>query len=140
MEKFAKILVVDDDADFIFAVTTILKANACEVVTAKNPLEGLSKLVSEKPDIILLDIMMDNLFDGYSTCHKIKTAEEFREFKNIPIILVSVVKEITGSRFSFNPKQMGFEPPDDYLDKPVRAEVLMNAIKKLVDKNKLVQN
>lgn len=128
-----KVLVVDDDADFVYAISAMLKANACEVVAAKNPMEGVEKLVAERPNVIVLDIMMDNLFDGYSLCHKIKTADEYKEFRNTPIIMISVVKQMTGARFSFDPKQMGFKGPDDYLDKPVKAEDLMNSIKKLLN-------
>jgi len=108
MEKHkAKILVIDDDPDFIDAVTPILESALYDVVPALNPGEGKEKIFSEKPDLILLDIMMDSLFDGFSLCHAIKTSKEYKEFKDTPIIFVSAVKEMTGSRFQFNAQEQG---------------------------------
>ncbi len=132
MEKKAKILVIDDDPDFRDAVTTILESAHYEVVPASSPSEVKEKLFSTKPDLILLDIMMDSLFDGFSLCHSIKTSNEYEEFNKIPIIFVSAVKKMTGSRFQFNAADQGMVGPDDYIDKPVKAEDLLARIKKLI--------
>ncbi|MGQ9471998.1 MAG: response regulator transcription factor [Candidatus Aminicenantales bacterium] len=127
-----KILVIDDDPDFIAAVTPILKSALYEVATAANPKEAREKIFSEKPDLILLDIMMDSLFDGFSLCHAIKTSKEFKEFKDTPIIFVSAVKEIAGTRFQFKGEEQGMAGPDDYIDKPVVAADLLARIEKLL--------
>lgn len=133
MEKNkAKILVIDDDPDFLDAVTSILESSHYDVVTAQNPKEGKEKVFSEKPDLILLDIMMDSLFDGFSLCHSIKTSKEFKEFQNTPIIFISAVKEITGSRFQFQGADQGMAGPDDYIDKPVKPAELISRIEKLL--------
>ena len=133
MEKHkAKILVIDDDPDFIDAVTPILESALYTVVPASNPGEGKEKIFSEKPDLILLDIMMDSLFDGYSLCNDIKTSKEYEEFKDTPIIFVSAVKKISGSRFAIDLNEQGLRGPDDYLDKPVKADELIAHIKKLL--------
>ena len=126
----AKILVIDDDPDFLDAVTPILFSADYEVITAKNPVEGKTKVLQVKPDLILLDIMMDSLFDGFSLCHQIKTSKEFNEVKDTPIIHVSAVKEMTGSRFQFQGGDQGMSAPDDYIDKPVKPEDLLASIKK----------
>ncbi|OGF59684.1 MAG: hypothetical protein A2Y62_08215 [Candidatus Fischerbacteria bacterium RBG_13_37_8] len=130
-----KILVIDDDHDFIDAVTVILKSASYDVVTANNPKEGQEKILTEKPDLILLDIMMDSIFDGYSLCNAIKTSEEFKEFKRVPVIFVSAVKELSGSRFSFHSADQGMVGPDDYLDKPVRTDELIGRIEKFLKKH-----
>jgi DNA-binding response OmpR family regulator len=130
----AKILVIDDDPDFNDAVTPILESALYDVVTALNPEEGKKKIFSEKPDLILLDIMMDSLFDGFSLCHDIKTSEEYKEFNDTPIIFVSAVKEMTGSRFQFNTVEQGMVGPDDYIDKPVKPKDLIARIEKLLNK------
>jgi DNA-binding response OmpR family regulator len=132
MEKKAKILVIDDDPDFNDAVTTILESALYDVVTAANPDQGKEKIFSEKPDLILLDIMMDSLFDGFSLCHAIKTSDEYKYFNNTPIIFVSAVKEITGSRFQFKGYEQGMVGPDDYIDKPVKSDDLLGRIDKLL--------
>lgn len=135
MNKSAqKILVIDDDPDFLAAVTPILKSALYEVVTATNPQEAREKIFSEKPNLILLDIMMDSLFDGFSLCHSIKTSREFKEFKDTPIIFVSAVKEKTGSRFQFKGEEQGMAGPDDYIDKPVKPEDLLSRIARLLRK------
>lgn len=129
-----KILVIDDDPDFIEAVTPILKSAMYDVVSAKDPKEGKEKIFSEKPDLILLDIMMDSLFDGFSLCYSVKTSREFKNFKNTPIIFVSAVKEMTGSRFQFKGEEQGLSGPDDYIDKPVKPDDLLTRIERFLKK------
>lgn len=130
----AKILVIDDDPDFRKIVTIMLKSGAYSVVTANNPQEGKEVLFREKPDLILLDIMMDSIFDGFSFCNEIKTSKEYEEFREAPIIFVSAVKEKAGSRFNFNPSEQGLVGPDDYIDKPVQPDDLLARIEKLLKK------
>ncbi len=135
MEKHkTTILVIDDDPDFIDAVTPILESALYDVVTALSPNEGKEKIFSEKPDLILLDIMMDSLFDGFSLCHAIKTSKEYKEFKDTPIIFVSAVKKKTGSRFAFRGEEQGMIGPDDYIDKPVKPNDLLARIEKFLKK------
>jgi len=129
-----KILVIDDDPDFLAAVTPVLKSALYEVATASNPQEAKEKIFAEKPDLILLDIMMDSLFDGFSLCHAIKTSKEFREFKDTPVIFVSAVKEIAGTRFQFKGEEQGMAGPDDYIDKPIVPADLLARIEKLLKK------
>ena len=78
--------------------------------------------------------MMDSLFDGFSLCHDIKTSKEYEEFREIPIIFVSAVKDKTGSRFIFNASEQGLVGPDDYIDKPVQPDDLLARIEKLLKK------
>ena len=129
----AKILIIDDDPDFIKLTTLMLESAPYQVVTANDPAEGKEKLSTEKPDLILLDIMMDSMFDGYSLCNDIKTAKEYEEFKETPIIFVSAVKKIAGSRFAIDLNEQGLQGPDDYLDKPVQADELIARINKLLN-------
>jgi len=130
----AKILIIDDDPDFRKVVTMMLKSGPYDVITAKNPQEGKEKLKAEEPDLILLDIMMDTLFDGFSLCNDIKTSEEYEEFRETPVIFVSAVKERAGSRFAFDPNEQGLVGPDDYIDKPVQPDDLFARIEKLLKK------
>lgn len=135
MEKpKAKILVIDDDPDFRDAVTPVLESALYDVVTASNQEEGKEKIFSDKPDLILLDIMMDSLFDGFSLCNSIKTSDEYKEFRDTPIIFISAVKEKTGSRFQFQGQDQGLVGPDDYIDKPVKPADLLARIERLLKK------
>jgi CheY-like chemotaxis protein len=132
--KTAKVLVIDDDQAFLDAIQAILESVSYQFVSATDPKTGLEKVKSEKPDIILLDIMMDTLFDGFSLCHSLKTDKEYKAFHRTPIIFVSAVKEIAGSRFSFDTSSYGQRGPDDYLDKPVEPEHLIASIERLLQK------
>jgi CheY-like chemotaxis protein len=129
-----KILVIDDDPDFVKIVTIMLKSGHYEVIAAINSQEGREKLLSEKPDLILLDIMMDSLFDGFSLCHDIKTSPEYQELRGTPVIFCSAVKEKAGSRLNFSSFGQGLMGPDDYIDKPVQPDDLLARIDKLLKK------
>ncbi len=130
----SKILIIDDDPDFLKLTSLILKAGSYNVVTAENPKEGKEKLLREKPDLILLDIMLDSIFDGFSLCHDIKTSSKYEELRDTPIIFVSAVKEKTGSRFAFDSSDHGLVGPDDYIDKPVKPDDLLARIERLLKK------
>jgi len=130
----AKILIIDDDPDFLNAMTPILESAMYDVVTALNPKEGKEKIFAKQPDLILLDIMMDSLFDGFSLCHAIKTSKEYKDFKDTPIVFISAVKEMTGSRFQFKGEEQGMAGPDDYIDKPVKPDDLLARIERLLKK------
>jgi DNA-binding response OmpR family regulator len=77
---------------------------------------------------------MDSLFDGFSLCHAIKTSKEYKDFKSTPVIFVSAVKEVAGTRFQFKGDEQGMAGPDDYIDKPVKPDDLLARIKKLLNK------
>lgn len=116
-----KILVVDDEADIRSLVRHML--SDYEIVEACDGVEGVLKAVEEKPDLILLDIMMPKQ-DGYKTCLKIKSGETTR---NIPVIM------LTGVDYELNRKlgeQLGAA---DYITKPFNIKALLAAVKKLVD-------
>lgn len=130
----AKIFIIDDDPDFRKVVSMMLEMKSYNVVTASSPLEAKNKLLTEKPDMILLDIMMDSVFDGYSLCNEIKTSDEFQELHDTPIIFISAVKEKAGSRVTFDTSEHGLVGPDDYIDKPVQPEDLYVRIEKLLNK------
>jgi DNA-binding response OmpR family regulator len=127
-----KILVIDDDPDFRAAVTAILASASYDVIAADSAAEGKNKILAERPDLILLDIMMDGLFDGFSLCHSVKTSKEFESVRATPIIFLSAVKNIAGDRFGFKGEEQGMVGPDDYIDKPVASADLLARINRLL--------
>ena len=124
-----KILIVDDDSDFVEAIAMILKSKKFEVVTAYNGKEGLEKVKAERPDLIVLDVMMPEK-DGYSVCKELKSDPEWN---HIPVLLLTgVVSHIPTTRYT---QEMGMETEaDDYLDKPVEPEALVKRIEALLSK------
>jgi len=81
----SKILIIDDERDIVDTLTLMLQARDYTVISALDGLEGLEKAKSERPNLILLDIMMPGM-DGYNVCMKLKSD---RETKNIPVVIVS---------------------------------------------------
>ncbi|MFC1547071.1 response regulator [Candidatus Neomarinimicrobiota bacterium] len=130
-----KVLVIDDDQAFLNSMQTILESASYQFVSALDPKTGLELVKSEKPNIILLDIMMETLFDGFSLCHALKTEKEYKAFHKTPIIFVSAVKEIAGSRFAIDGSNVyGERGPDDYLDKPIEPQLLLARIERLLNR------
>jgi two-component system alkaline phosphatase synthesis response regulator PhoP len=124
-----KILLVDDDPDFVEAVSLVLKPKKFDVVTAYNGIEGLKKAMSEKPDLIVLDVMMPEK-DGYAVCRELKSDPKM---SHIPVLLLTAVaSHVPTTRYT---QEMGLETEaDDYLDKPVEPEVLVKRIEGLLSK------
>ncbi len=130
MEKMAKILIIDDDPDFVEATKAILESKSYEVVAAYDKNEGMEKISSEKPDLILLDIMMKKIDDGFTLCYKLKHDPEL---KKIPVLAISAITEETGLKFSSETDGEYFEA-DDYVEKPVKADDLLERVAKLLKK------
>jgi len=124
-----KILIIDDDPDLVEAVTMILESKNYDVAAAYGGIEGLQKAKTEKPDLIVLDVMMPDK-DGYAVCKELKTDPKMR---SIPVLLLTaVVSHISTTRFT---QQMGLETEaDDYIDKPVEPEALVKRIETLLSK------
>jgi two-component system, OmpR family, alkaline phosphatase synthesis response regulator PhoP len=124
-----KILIVDDDPDLVEAVTMILRSKRFEVAAAYNGKEGIEKVKTERPDLVVLDVMMPEK-DGYSVCKELKSDPQW---SHIPILLLTAVaSHVPTTRFT---QQMGMETEaDDYIDKPVEPEVLVKRIETLLAK------
>ncbi len=128
MSQPAKILIVDDDSDFVDATRIILEKKDYTVKVAHNRNEAMDKINKTKPDLILLDIMMDRLDDGFTICYKLKHDSNL---KNIPIFAISSITEKTG--FKFSPKTDGeYFEADDYAEKPIESDELLKRIEALL--------
>jgi DNA-binding response OmpR family regulator len=131
----AKILVVDDDPDILDAVTMILETQGYQVVTARDGLEGLATLKAEKPDLMILDLLMPKM-DGFAVCKELQDPR-WAKYKDIPIlILTSVREEASRRRYEL---ETGLElDVDDYVEKPVSPDILLERVGKLIKKKQKV--
>jgi two-component system, OmpR family, alkaline phosphatase synthesis response regulator PhoP len=120
-----KILLVDDETDFVEVMRQRLEANNYIVVPAYDGEEALKKVKEEKPDLILLDIMIP-LVDGFDVCRRLKIDEKY---KDIPIIMLTAKFQPVDVRFG---AAMG---ADAYLTKPLDSKVVLAKIEELL-KNK----
>ena len=125
MSKKAKILLVDDDVDFVDLNKAVLENGDYEVVAAFSAKEGLEKVIIEMPDLIILDLMMEKHDSGFDFAKKIKANPDYR---NIPILMLTSVVETTG--FEFSQELDGYwMKTDRYLNKPVMPEDLLEYVK-----------
>lgn len=128
MNKPQKVLVIDDDPSFVTAMTPILESRGYQVEAAYNKEDGMEKIGKFKPDLILLDIMMEKLTDGFDLCYKLKHDPEMSK---IPVLAVSAINKEIGMKFS--PKTDGeYFQADDFMEKPVSPENLLERVEKLL--------
>lgn len=134
MASSPKILLIDDDEDFRISIRTLLKSHNYQVIEADSGKQGLQKLKEEKPDLIVLDIMMETLDEGYSLNQVIKFQKQYEEYKDIPILMVSSIQEDPLTRFPFAAGQVDMITPDQYMAKPVDIPKFLELVKKLLAK------
>ena len=127
-----KILCIDDDQDILLSLETILKKNDYEVFTAETGEDGIKKAVQVKPDLILLDVMMETDTRGFHVAYEIREDESI---KYTPIVMLSSIN--SKSEIKFNPEKDGeFLPVDDFIEKPINPDLLLNIVKKNLNLNK----
>ena len=131
----AKVLVIDDDSDFRAAVKSLLESHAYSVLEASSGREGLQMVVAHKPDVILLDIMMESTVEGYGVTHSLKYQDEYAEYRNIPILMVSSIEQTPDQRFPMSP-EVDLIRPDEYLTKPLDIKQLLRLLEKTVGTTK----
>ncbi len=134
MCQMPKVLIIDDDEDFRISIRTLLESKNYQVVEADSGKQGLEKIKSEKPDLILLDIMMETMDEGYLLNQLLKFQKEYEDFKNIPIFMVSSIQEDPLSRFPKAAGHVDMITPDYYFSKPVDIPKFLAAIEKVFQK------
>ena len=124
-----KILVVDDDPDILDALSMILESRGYQVVSAHDGVEGLANLKAEMPDLMVLDLLMPKM-DGFAVLKELQDPR-WSKYGNIPVlILTSVREEASRRRYEL---ETGLElGVDDYVEKPVPPEVLLERVDKLL--------
>lgn len=127
----AKILLVDDDPDILDAVSIILETQGYQIVTARDGIEALATLKAEKPDLMILDLLMPKM-DGFAVCKELKDPR-WAKYADIPIlILTSVREEASRRRYEL---ETGMElDVDDYVEKPIAPAILLQRVEKLLKK------
>jgi len=118
MERKPKILLVDDDADFVQATSKVLKTKPFQIIVAYNGEEGIRKIREEKPDLVLLDVMMP-VKDGFVV------ADELRKdpvISKTPVLALTSFSESLGQPFPFE--------VSEYLKKPIKPNELISTVEK----------
>ncbi len=131
MQRQVKILVVDDDPDIREAIRAVLEAQSHQVVTACDGEEGLGKLKEERPDLMILDLLMPRM-DGFAVLKELQDPR-LSKYSNLPVmILTSVREDASRRRYEL---ETGLELNfDDYVEKPIDPHTLVNRVEKLLEK------
>jgi DNA-binding response OmpR family regulator len=124
-----KILVIDDDKDFQEITRIVLEKNDFQVISAYDADEGLQKVKSETPDLVILDVMMPSDFEGFDVARKIR--EELKLLK-LPIVLLTAVHGTKKVPYRFAPHEQWL-PVDYFYDKPVAPDVLVAKVKEYLN-------
>jgi CheY-like chemotaxis protein len=125
-EHMAKILVVDDDRDFVHIIRTILQAEGYQVSTAANGDQALEMMREDKPDLVLLDVMMSTTLEGVSVS---KELESDPKLKEVPIVMVSSIA--TTEYASEFPDEERI-PIEAWLSKPIQPSVLLKTVQRFL--------
>jgi len=125
------ILLVDDDPDILDATTLILETQGYHVTTARNGIEALASLRAEKPDLMILDLLMPKM-DGFAVCKELQDTR-WSKYKGMPIlILTSVREEVSNRRYEL---ETGLQlNVDDYVEKPISPDILLERVERLIKK------
>lgn len=119
----SKIAIIDDDPDILDASSLVLTSKGYEVMTATNPDDGYKLVKENKPDLIILDVMMNEPDDGFFL------AQKFRKEKiNTPIIMYTSVSKSFGMEYGINE----MVPVDEFVEKPISPEQLLEKVEKLI--------
>jgi CheY-like chemotaxis protein len=125
-----KILIIDDDADFVEAMSTLLTAKSYAVISAPDGQEGFKKAKQEMPDLILLDVMMTHKSEGFDAARSLQGDEGT---KGIPIVMITGIRKEMNLPFGFEP-DADWLPVKALLEKPVKPEALLKAVEENIKK------
>jgi CheY-like chemotaxis protein len=129
MSGAARILVVDDDRDIVAAIRVVLEGNGYQVAAAHDAASGLAAIEADRPDLVLLDVMMPQGTEGFHLVWKLRQKSE-PYFQRLPIIMLTAIHSQTKLRFypdtsdgTYSPGE--YLPVQGFLDKPVSPDRLL---------------
>jgi len=123
-----KILVIDDDPDFRYAVRMVLEAEGFEAVMAADGEEGIAKVLDTQPDLVTLDVIMGEDLEGFEVA---RTLREDHDLVDLPILMLTAVHSVKQVPYRFAPDKE-YLPVDVFMDKPIEPETLVDTIKEML--------
>ena len=130
MSEKKRLLMIDDDPDFVEGISAILEGADYDVSVAYNPKDGFEALQSNPPDLLLLDIMMGRGAEGVMLARKIRKDPELRE---IPVLIITGMREQIAFLFPGEPVHPRFVPVDELVEKPVEPQFLLDRVSALLE-------
>ncbi len=126
-DKTIKVCVIDDNTDYLFTMETFLTRNGFDVKTASEGKAGIELIKEQRPDLIVLDVMMETTFSGFEVCRQVRSDSDL---KNTPIIGVSGMGDELGLKYE-KYEDMEYFSPNVFFDKPVDKDLLLAKINDL---------
>ncbi len=127
--KAKKVMLVDDDPDFVEANKHVLEAHGYEVAIAHDGLECLDMVRCEHPDVIVLDAIMQRLSDGFRVSRELRESELT---KHIPQLMVTCINERLGEDFGPDERWL---PVDRFIEKPIEPQRLLDEVEGLLEES-----
>src|SRR5512137_2270233 len=124
-----KVLMIDDDPDFVSGIKSILTAANFDVDVAYNPKDGLNSLQTKKYDLLLLDIMMGRGAEGIMIARKLRKDVKLRE---LPVLIITGMREQIAFLFPGEPVHPRFVEIDELVEKPVEPKLLLDKVNSLI--------
>jgi len=124
----SRLLFIDDDIDFLEVMTIFFEKNGYTVETATTAEAGKKKIIADKPDLLVLDVMMPSEFEGFELAREIR---ENLELTDLPIIILSCIHDRKQVPYRFAPDK-DYLPVDVFLDKPVNPDTLLEKVENLL--------
>ena len=133
MTQKAKILIIDDDPDFLDTTKLLLLDRGYDVVTASSPDEGIRVLEEARPDLVIVDIMMPQGIEGFQWVSKVRHLRD-ESLREVPMIVASSIHETTGVRFGKGDSDESgdYLPVQAFMEKPLDPDRLAAKIDALV--------
>jgi DNA-binding response OmpR family regulator len=123
-----KILIIDDDPDFRYAVRMVLEAENFQVEEAATGDEGVSKVLDAPPDLVILDVIMAEDLEGFEVA---RTLREEHNLMELPILMLTAVHSVRQVPYRFAPDEE-YLPVDVFMDKPIEPDRLVETIKEML--------
>ena|SRR3990170_2122710 len=124
----AKILVIDDDPDILLSARLCLEKAGHKVDEAKNGREGLEKIKADRPDLVILDVMMDTSTEGFQLALRLRNPDptsELAAYRDLPILMLTAIHSTTPLRFE---PDIDYLPVELFVDKPIDPEDLVKKV------------
>jgi CheY-like chemotaxis protein len=129
MNDRKRLLIIDDDPDFVEGISSILEGADYAVEVAYNPEDGFKALQTEPPDLLLLDIMMGRGAEGIMLARKLRKDPVLRE---IPVLIITGIREQIAFLFPGEPVHPRFVAIDELVEKPVEPQFLLDRVSALL--------
>jgi DNA-binding response OmpR family regulator len=123
-----RILLVDDDKDFLFTVRLVLEAEGFKVETATTPDEGIEKVLAIQPDLVVLDVIMLGGLEGFEVARALREEHNLVE---LPILMLTAIHSVKEVPYRFAPHEE-YLPVDVFMDKPIDPDLLVSTIQEML--------